>query len=112
MVLVVLVSPGGARACDGRVGPEQRHEPPLIFNLEDDAGEGAPLPRGGAQYQAVLPEVRQALADILHDVAGDNVSRADYTQDPSVIPCCDPAQAACRCRSEEPTLPPGGVSRN
>nr|XP_051681840.1 arylsulfatase G isoform X1 [Oryctolagus cuniculus]XP_051681841.1 arylsulfatase G isoform X1 [Oryctolagus cuniculus] len=103
---------GGARACDGRVGPEQRHEPPLIFNLEDDAGEGAPLPRGGAQYQAVLPEVRQALADILHDVAGDNVSRADYTQDPSVIPCCDPAQAACRCRAEEPTLPPGGVSRN
>ncbi|XP_062031477.1 arylsulfatase G isoform X3 [Lepus europaeus] len=103
---------GGARACDGRVGPEQRHEPPLIFNLEDDAGEGAPLPRGGAQYQAVLPEVRQALADILHDVAGDSVSRADYTQDPSVIPCCDPARAACRCHAKEPSLPPGEVSRN
>ncbi|XP_077636560.1 arylsulfatase G isoform X2 [Crocuta crocuta] len=88
---------GGAKACDGKVGPTQRHEPPVIFNLEDDAAEAEPLERGGAEYQRVLPEVREALAGILLDVAGDKTSRADYTRDPSVTPCCDPHRKACRC---------------
>lgn len=87
---------GGAKACDGSVGPEQHHEPPLIFNLEDVA-EAVPLERGSAEYQRVLPKVREALADVLQDVAHDNISRADYTQDPSVTPCCNPHQIACRC---------------
>ncbi|XP_019493230.1 PREDICTED: arylsulfatase G isoform X1 [Hipposideros armiger] len=87
---------GGAKACDGSVGPEQHHEPPLVFNLEDVA-EAVPLERGSAEYQRVLPKVREALADILQDVAHDNISRADYTQDPSVTPCCNPHQIACRC---------------
>lgn len=97
-VRVVILSLGGARACDGSVGPEQQHDPPLIFDLQDDAAEGVPLQRGGAQYQAVLPKVRKALADVFQDIANDNISRADYTQDPSVIPCCNPYQIACRCQ--------------
>ncbi|XP_006886461.1 PREDICTED: arylsulfatase G [Elephantulus edwardii] len=88
---------GGARACDGRVGPEQRHELPLIFNLEDNLAEDVPLERGGHEYQAVLPEVRRALADVLQDIANDNISSVDYTQDPSATPCCDPHHTACRC---------------
>ncbi|XP_007958087.1 arylsulfatase G [Orycteropus afer afer] len=90
---------GGARACDGSVGPEQRHERPLVFNLEGDAAEGVPLEEGGTEYQTVLPEVRSVLADVLQDISDDNVSRADYTQDPSVTPCCNPYQTACRCPS-------------
>ncbi|XP_012658656.1 arylsulfatase G isoform X1 [Otolemur garnettii] len=90
---------GGAKACDGSTGPEQHHEPPLIFSLEDDTAEGLPLERGGAEYQAVLPKVRKVLADILQDIANDNVSRVDYTQDPSVTPCCNPLQTACRCHT-------------
>ncbi|XP_075418254.1 arylsulfatase G [Tenrec ecaudatus] len=95
---------GGAQACDGSVGPEQHHELPLIFNLEEDAAEGVPLDRGGAEYQAVLPQVRGALADVLQDIADDNVSRADYTQDPSATPCCNPDQAACRCQAPPQTF--------
>ena len=95
--VVVALSPGGAKACDGSVGPEQHHEPPLIFNLEDDGAEAAPLETGSAEYQSVLPKVREVLADVLRDVADDHVSRADYTQDPSATPCCNPHQIACRC---------------
>lgn len=90
---------GGAKACDGSIGPEQRHDPPLIFNLEEDAAEGAPLQRGGAEYQAVLPQVRKVLTDVLRDIAKDNISRADYTQDPSAAPCCNPFHIACRCQT-------------
>ncbi|XP_023986085.1 arylsulfatase G isoform X2 [Physeter macrocephalus] len=90
---------GGARACDGSVGPEWRHEPPLIFNLDDDVAEAAPLEPGSAEYQRVLPEVRAALSGVLEDIAGDNVSRADYGQDPSATPCCNAHQTACRCHA-------------
>lgn len=95
---VVPLSLGGAKACDGSVGPEQHHEPPLIFNLEDVA-EAVPLERGSAEYWSVLPKVREALTDVLQDIAHDNISRADYTRDPSVTPCCDPHQIACRCQT-------------
>nr|XP_008010187.2 arylsulfatase G isoform X2 [Chlorocebus sabaeus]XP_008010188.2 arylsulfatase G isoform X2 [Chlorocebus sabaeus] len=90
---------GGARACDGSIGPELQHKFPLIFNLEDDIAEAVPLERGGTEYQAVLPKVRKVLADILQDIANDNISSADYTQDPSVTPCCNPYQIACRCQA-------------
>uniref|UniRef100_A0A8C3X346 Arylsulfatase G n=1 Tax=Catagonus wagneri TaxID=51154 RepID=A0A8C3X346_9CETA len=90
---------GGAKACDGSIGPEQYHEPPLIFSLEDDVAEAAPLERGGAEYQQVLPKVREALTGVLQDIAGDRISRADYAQDPSVAPCCDPHRTACRCQA-------------
>lgn len=101
---------GGAKACDGSVGPEQHHEPPLIFNLEDDGAEAAPLDTGSAEYQSVLPRVREALADVLHDIASDHISEADYTQDPSVAPCCNPHHTVCRCGTTSPTDVP--ASRN
>nr|KAF6414985.1 arylsulfatase G [Molossus molossus] len=97
---------GGAEACDGSVGPERYHEPPLIFNLEDDVAEAAPLGTGSAEYQRVLPEVRGALTDVLRDIAEDSVSSADYTQDPLVTPCCDPHHTACRCHTASQTAAP------
>lgn len=90
---------GGAKACDGSMGPEQHHASPLIFNLEDDVTEAVPLQRGSPEYQAVLPKVTRVLADVLLDIAHDNSSQADYTQDPPVTPCCDPYQIACRCQT-------------
>ncbi|XP_048223091.1 arylsulfatase G [Perognathus longimembris pacificus] len=89
---------GGARACDGSIGREQHHPLPLIFNLQDDVAEGTPLPRRGAAYQAALPQIHKALEAVLQDIASDNTSRVDYTQDPSVTPCCNPYQIACRCQ--------------
>ncbi|XP_037666724.1 arylsulfatase G isoform X2 [Choloepus didactylus] len=90
---------GGARACDGGIGPQQYHEPPLIFNLEDDVAEAVPLEIGSAEYQTILPRIRQVLAGVLQDIADDNVSRADYTQDPLAAPCCNPHRVVCRCQT-------------
>lgn len=98
-MFAVTLSLGGAKACDGKVGPSRLHEPPLIFNLEEDVAEAEPLEEGSAEYERVLPEVRQVLADVLVDIAGDKTSRVDYTQDPSVTPCCDPHRKACRCHT-------------
>ncbi|KAM8773995.1 arylsulfatase G isoform 3-T3 [Rhynchonycteris naso] len=101
---------GGAAACDGSVGPAQCHEPPLVFDLEDDVAEAVPLDAGSAEYRSVLPTVREALAGVLHDIAGDNTSRADYAQDPSATPCCDPHHVVCRCQASSQTDIP--TSRN
>lgn len=100
-LMACLLSPslGGAKACDGSVGPEQHHEPPLIFNLEDDVAEAVPLERSSAEYERVLPRVREVLASVLEDIARDNISRVDYTRDPSVTPCCNPHRIACRCQT-------------
>lgn len=100
LTTLAILPVGGAKACDGSRGPEQRHVSPLIFNLEDDAAEAVPLQRGSPEYQAVLPKVTDVLADVLRDIADDNISRADYSQDPSVTPCCNPYQISCRCQTE------------
>ncbi|XP_053231358.1 arylsulfatase G isoform X5 [Podarcis raffonei] len=89
---------GGAKACDGSIGKEQRHQPPLIFNLQHDIQEAAPLDTETAEYRAVLPVVNKALLDILWNIATDNVSTADYSHDPAVTPCCNPQHLVCRCQ--------------
>ncbi|XP_062976112.1 arylsulfatase G [Elgaria multicarinata webbii] len=89
---------GGAKACDGSVGQEQYHQPPLIFNLQHDIQEQEPLDIHAAEYWAILPAVSKALRDILQDIKTDNVSMADYSHDPAVIPCCNPHHLVCRCQ--------------
>ncbi|XP_054831829.1 arylsulfatase G [Eublepharis macularius] len=90
---------GGAKACDGSIGQEERHHPPLVFNLQQDIQEETPLDSKAAEYHAVLPMINQALQGILQDIATDNVSIADYSHDPAVIPCCNPLHLVCRCQS-------------
>ncbi|XP_020856577.2 LOW QUALITY PROTEIN: arylsulfatase G [Phascolarctos cinereus] len=89
---------GGAKACDGSLGPEQHHKLPLIFNLQETPAECAPLDSSSAVYQDILPKVTGALVDVLQDISGDNTSVADYSHDPSVIPCCNVLEIACRCQ--------------
>ncbi|XP_056673235.1 arylsulfatase G isoform X2 [Monodelphis domestica] len=89
---------GGAEACDGSLGPEQHHELPLIFNLQEDPAECAPLDSSSTVYQNILNEVMGALVDVLEDITSDNISVADYSHDSSVIPCCNALKMACRCQ--------------
>ncbi|XP_032994792.1 arylsulfatase G isoform X1 [Lacerta agilis] len=89
---------GGAKACDGSIGKERRHQPPLIFNLQYDIQEEAPLDTETAEYRTVLPVANKALLDILWNIAADNVSTADYSHDPAVTPCCNPQHLVCRCQ--------------
>ncbi|XP_078510422.1 arylsulfatase G [Lissotriton helveticus] len=88
---------GGAQACDGSIGFMQDHDPPLIFNLGQDPEESLPMDSSSAEYQRVFPEIDKALGYLLQDIAVDNVSKADYSHDHSVIPCCNPQHAMCRC---------------
>ncbi|XP_053851089.1 arylsulfatase G isoform X4 [Vidua macroura] len=88
---------GGAMACDGSTGPAQQHQPPLIFNLDRDIQEQEPLDVASREYQAVLPAISRAYAQALQDIAADNVSVADYSQDPAAIPCCNVQHVGCRC---------------
>lgn len=91
-------------ACDGSTGPAERHQPPLIFNLDRDIQEQQPLDVASREYQAVLPAISKAYAQALQDIAADNVSVADYSQDPAAIPCCNVQHVGCRCHgaTQEP----------
>ncbi|XP_077690006.1 arylsulfatase G isoform X2 [Eretmochelys imbricata] len=90
---------GGAKACDGSIGLEEHHQPPLIFNLDHDIQEQVPLDMKAGEYQAVLPVITRALTDFLQDIASDNVSTADYAHDPAATPCCNPQHIVCRCQA-------------
>ncbi|XP_070596387.1 arylsulfatase G isoform X2 [Erythrolamprus reginae] len=90
---------GGAKACDGSIGQEIHHQPPLIFNLQRDIQEQEPMDIHSDEYRSVLPLVNKALMDVLQDIASDNISIADYSHDADVIPCCNPQHLACRCES-------------
>ncbi|XP_066188477.1 arylsulfatase G [Sylvia atricapilla] len=95
---------GGATACDGSTGPAERHQPPLIFNLDRDIQEQEPLDVASREYQAVLPAISRAYARALQDIAADNVSVADYSQDPAAIPCCNVQHVGCRCHGAHGAL--------
>uniref|UniRef100_A0A452H2T3 Sulfatase N-terminal domain-containing protein n=1 Tax=Gopherus agassizii TaxID=38772 RepID=A0A452H2T3_9SAUR len=90
---------GGAKACDGSIGLEEHHQPPLIFNLDQDIQEQVPLDVEAGEYCAVLPVITRALTDFLQDIATDNVSTADYSHDPAAMPCCNPQHIVCRCQA-------------
>ncbi|KFU93487.1 Arylsulfatase G, partial [Chaetura pelagica] len=90
---------GGALACDGSVGPAKHHHPPLIFNLDRDIQEQEPLDVASREYQVVLPAIHRAYAQALEDISTDNITVADYSQDPAVTPCCNAQHVACRCQA-------------
>ncbi|XP_051889201.1 arylsulfatase G isoform X5 [Pristis pectinata] len=90
---------GGAKACKGGKGPEQQHDPPLIFNLLNDTAEEKPLDPLNPEYHAAFLQVKTVLNNILQDISTDNTSLADYSHDPDVILCCQPKHIVCRCEN-------------
>lgn len=91
---------GGALSCDGKIGPERHHNPPLVFNIERDPREGKPLEASSVEFQQVLPLIEDAISAIHENVRKDNVSTADYSQDMSAIICCNPRHIVCRCTEQ------------
>lgn len=89
---------GAAEACGGATGSQQLHDPPLIFDVEHDESEETPLGAQTPEYQAAVQMISRRREELLWDIATDkSVSTADYRTDDSAAPCCDPAQAVCRC---------------
>ncbi|XP_053563672.1 arylsulfatase G [Bombina bombina] len=91
---------GGALACDGTIGREQHHRPPLVFNLDQDIQEQKPLDIKSEEYKTLLPKLTKALEDFLSDIAKDNVSIADYSHESSAVLCCNPQHIVCRCTDQ------------
>lgn len=90
---------GGAEACDGGIGKQELHDPPLIFNLDQDEAEESPLNPASKEYQLIFKQVEREREVLLWDIATGNVSTADYTVSQSAVPCCQPQNPACRCHS-------------
>nr|DBA21811.1 TPA: hypothetical protein GDO54_012943 [Pyxicephalus adspersus] len=91
---------GGALGCDGKIGPELHHNPPLLFNIERDPREEMPIEKSSAEYHQVLPLIEEAIIFIHENVHKDNVSTADYSQDMTAIICCNPKNIVCRCTEQ------------
>ncbi|XP_039991308.1 arylsulfatase G isoform X1 [Xiphias gladius] len=91
---------GAAESCGGATGRQELHDKPLIFDLECDEAEEAPLEVGTPEYQAVAERIARRREELLWDIATDkSVSTADYSTEASAVPCCDPRQPVCRCHS-------------
>ncbi|XP_061160559.1 arylsulfatase G-like isoform X1 [Syngnathus typhle] len=91
---------GSAKACNGDIGTQEFHDPPLIFDLERDPAEETPLKVGTREYQTTAEKVALWRERLLWDIATDpSVSVADYTTDDSAWPCCEATRPVCRCLS-------------
>eukprot|EP00946_MAST-07B_sp_MAST-7B-sp1_P000511 g511.t1 len=88
---------GNLASCNGIVAPEQIHDPPLIFDLSKDPGEGTPLPPTDKRHAKLVEEGKKALEAIHESIANDNTSFANYSTDWAVKPCCNHAHPLCMC---------------
>ncbi|KAK7919801.1 hypothetical protein WMY93_011085 [Mugilogobius chulae] len=89
---------GAAEACGGSKGSEELHDPPLIFNLEEDEDEESPIDPQTHECQEVVDRMARGREKLLWDIATDaSVSKADYSTDKTAAPCCDPTLPVCRC---------------
>ncbi|XP_054610980.1 arylsulfatase G-like isoform X2 [Dunckerocampus dactyliophorus] len=93
-----LYMTGAAQACGGDTGTQEFHNPPLIFDLENDKAEETPLKVGTREYQVLAERVALWKEELLWDIATDqSVSAADYSTNDSAAPCCNSMRPVCRC---------------
>ncbi|KAJ8037656.1 Arylsulfatase G [Holothuria leucospilota] len=90
---------GGMSDCGGKTGIPKNHNPPLIFNIEEDPLESKPMDPETALYQSVLTDVKKALSEINKSIEGDNTTVTDYTENPNMRPCCNHDHVVCRCNN-------------
>ncbi|KAM6897199.1 arylsulfatase G [Xenentodon cancila] len=91
---------GAAKTCGGGTGQPQLHDPPLIFDLEQEKAEETPLQVESPEYQVALQKIARKREELFWDIATDkSVSTADYSAEESAAPCCDQRQLVCRCNS-------------
>jgi hypothetical protein len=87
-------SGGPSPDCDNRQGPATYHDPPLVFDLDEDPQEAKPVP----DEDGTLGERAKALLKgFMADVAQDKTHEADFSTDPNLVPCCNSAFSNCRC---------------
>lgn len=105
--LVGLFQPGAAHSsstpdpdCPGTASFKP-HDPPLIFDLEDDPSENYPLSlKDQPHVQAVLEEILKVKADFEATMVFGE-SQVSKGTDPALEPCCNPEcspkPSCCHC---------------
>ena len=88
---------GGAPDCEGKLGTEMRHDPPLLFELGSDPGETTALDVREPLNAAALAKIEAALAAQMHSVNTTMRSVVDYTEGLGFEPCVHYPQS---CRSD------------
>ena len=72
------------------------HPDYLVFDLDADPGETTPVRPG----KEVMDAIFKAHAAKLLDIATTFRGNTSYAEGPTMVgsaPCCNPANAACRC---------------
>ena len=70
------------------------HDPPMVFNVVDDPGEVKPVPDDSG---ALAARAKTLLDRFMADVAEDKTHAADFSLDPTLVPCCNRQFSNCRC---------------
>eukprot|EP00656_Telonema_subtile_P043815 TRINITY_DN50118_c0_g1_i1.p1 TRINITY_DN50118_c0_g1~~TRINITY_DN50118_c0_g1_i1.p1 ORF type:complete len:248 (-),score=50.60 TRINITY_DN50118_c0_g1_i1:62-805(-) len=91
---------GGAPGCEQPAAPCVVHDPPLVFDLEADPSESAPLDLGNVTVGAVLEKMEQEMASKMANVQGTARSVANYSTSDAgrAANCCNPASPVCSCQ--------------
>ena len=100
---------GGTPACGGSKAPCKLHDPPLLFDVQNDPAEAEPLDTtdpSSAAGQAIAKLVA-AIAEVNADIGSTARTVADYGRDDAgyAATCCNSTNTACACHANWPSLP-------
>ena len=91
---------GGLTQCppNSTRGNETFHNPPLLFDILFDPAESQPLTQSTfPDYDILQQNISRLLVDLLTSVSKDNTTVANFTEDETVRPCCNPTNIDCSC---------------
>ena len=71
-----------------------QHEPPLLYDLENDPSERYPLK--ASDYSAVLAKIWGTVEEHRKNLDLSVKEQVDTDQNPELVPCCDP-KTQCVC---------------
>ena len=84
-------------SCTEKAAPPVDHPDYLVFDLDTDPGEATPVRPG----KAVMDAIWTAHRDFLNNIATTFRSNTSYAEGNTTVsagPCCNPANAVCRCQ--------------
>lgn len=73
-------------------GKRMKHDPPLVFNLDNDPAESQPINPG----KDILDKIQAAYNAFWTDVNTTLQSKTDYSKDAAYRPCSNKSSACCR----------------
>jgi arylsulfatase A-like enzyme len=92
---------GGAAACGDVKAECITHDPPLLFDLDEDPAESRPLNPTTAPNRALVQRLTEARALKLANIMGSPRSTADYSTSAAgrAANCCNAKNVDCACNS-------------